>query len=319
MSYAWQAVAFGYIWLWTSSSLPILKTSDSFGSIVMILFGYFVSFFWTQQVITNIQHTIVASMIGTWWYTPTDANSCWDDGLNHALWHSLTYSFGSICMGSLLVALVQGLKYFLRSLRQSFDCCECLLDCCLSCLEDMVQYFNSWAYTNIGIHGDSYVTSGRSVMALFDKVGWDAIIHDELASVVLWFLKVTIALLTGFVGWWYVNVTDTSSYEPPDASGNSTRVFAQVLGTNDSDDDDANTVAFIASTMIGYFISSIMMELVHSAVHGVIVCLAEAPALFHYHHPQLADDLVVAWKECYPEECADEFLTTSENYAVVTC
>jgi len=318
MAYLWEIVAFGFIWLWMSSSMVVLlniapngddddvdsnTTSTSILKYTLYSSLYVVSFYWTQQCINSIQHTIVSSMIGTWWYTPTDANSCWDDGLNAALCHSMTYSFGSICMGSLLVSILQFAKFMIRRLKQyrNLRWLMCCIQCCVNKLLSVMEYFNSWAFTYIGIHGDSYMTSGRNVMTLFEKVGWDHIINDELASVVLFSQKMTIALVTGFVGHWYVTTQED--------------VFVNLKVTTIEDDA---VMGFVAGAAIGYLIAAIMMELVHSAVHAVIVCLAEAPALFHYHHPALAEQLIDAWKDCYPDECADE-LTSYEEHAVVTC
>ena len=115
---------------------------------VWIVFLYLLSFFWTEQIINNLQHTIVASMIGTWWYNPTDANFCWDDGLNRSICHSLTYSFGSICFGSLLAGVVQALKWVHRiSSRPTNRCARCItacIDCILSCVQEAIEYFNKW-------------------------------------------------------------------------------------------------------------------------------------------------------------------------------
>lgn len=54
---------------------------------------------------------------------------------------------------------------------------------------------------------------------------------------------------------------------------------------------------------------SIMMELVSSAISAVIVCFAEAPATFQKNHPELCSDMLSAWKDAYPDECADDFDT----------
>jgi len=209
-------------------------------------------------------------------------------------------------MGSLFVSLVQCIKYVVQTIKKNScengiaRCFMCCIECCLNQLIFVMEWFNSWAYTYIGIHGTSYMTSAKNVMTLFDKVGWDAIVHDELVSVVLFLQKITIALLTGFVGYWYVTTQEDVFKNTP---------FL---------DEEDEVVGFVVGAGIGYLVSAILMELVHSAVHGVILCLAESPALFQFHHPLLAADIMEAWKDCYPDECADE-LTSYEEHAVVTC
>ena len=145
VSYCLEVVAFGWLILWVDSCGASMDTQGWW-----MVFVYLLSLFWTEQVINNLQHTIVSSVIGTWWYKPTDANFCWDDGLNRAICHSLTYSFGSICFGSLLASIVQAIKWTHRLASQGTNrCARCIagcIDCILSCIQDMIEYFNKWYF-----------------------------------------------------------------------------------------------------------------------------------------------------------------------------
>eukprot|EP00977_Amphora_coffeiformis_P009555 scaffold2204_cov166-Amphora_coffeaeformis.AAC.15 len=288
LAYVLEVVAFGWLILWIDAAGAGMS-GEGWG----MVFLYLLSFFWTQQVINNLQHTIVSSMIGTWWYNPTDANSCWDDGLNAAVCHSLTFSFGSICFGSLLAGIVQALKYLHRMVAsQENRCGKCVtacIDCILSCIQDAVEYFNKWAFTFVGIHGDSYIGSGKQVMALFKQRGWSSLVGDVLADAVMFTMKISVAILTALAGWWLVNKDDD--------------IFVGV-GVSAEDDD---AIGFVAGGLIGYIVSSIMMELVGSAVNAVIVCFAEAPDVFHNNHRELCDEMLKAWKRAYPDECEDDF------------
>jgi len=44
------------------------------------------------------------------------------------------------------------------------------------------------------------------------------------------------------------------------------------------------------------------MSVIASAVNTVIVCFAEDPAIFEVNHPQLSENLRVAWRSAYSEE-----------------
>lgn len=72
-----------------------------------IAFLFFVSLYWVAQVISNVVHVTVAGVCGTWWLHPTEANGCCSQAVRSSYWRSVTSSFGSICLGSLLVALIQ--------------------------------------------------------------------------------------------------------------------------------------------------------------------------------------------------------------------
>lgn len=56
-----------------------------------------------------------------------------------------------------------------------------------------------------------------------------------------------------------------------------------------------------------------MMELVNSAVSGVIVCFAEAPDVFQKNYPTLCSEMLKAWNEAYPDECSDDFESLKEQ------
>jgi hypothetical protein len=132
LAYGLEVVAFAWTVLWIDAAGANMSSHG-----FQIVFLYLLSFFWTHQVMNNLQHMIVASVLGTWWYTPSDANSFWDDGLSAALCHSLTFSLGSISLGSLLAGIAQALQWTHRwTASQSNRCGKCvtaMIDCILSC------------------------------------------------------------------------------------------------------------------------------------------------------------------------------------------
>jgi hypothetical protein len=76
----------------------------------------------------------------------------------------------------------------------------CILECLTRWLEDILDYFNQWAYVFVGIYGFSYLESGRSVIELFRARGWTSIVTNNLVGYVLGFVTFTVGLLTGIVG-----------------------------------------------------------------------------------------------------------------------
>jgi hypothetical protein len=123
--------------------------------------GFLLSLYWTSQVITNIFHTTIAGVVGTWWFTPEaerPVGGCC--GFNAAIYdswvRSTIYSFGSICLGSLLVAILQVLSVIVRLARQQRDddgnrrrensIVWCLLQFVVDHLEKLMEYINQWAF-----------------------------------------------------------------------------------------------------------------------------------------------------------------------------
>lgn len=111
---------------------------------------------------------------------------------------AITYSFGSICFGSLIVAIIQAAKEMVRQMRENGDgmlmCCAEFL---LGCIEWLVEYFNKWAFVYVGLYGYSFMTAGTNVMTLFRSRGWTTIITDNLIDNVLTMVSVGVGVLTG--------------------------------------------------------------------------------------------------------------------------
>ena len=79
-------------------------------------------------------------------------------------------------------------------------CLLCIVQCILNLLEDIIEYFNQWAYIFVGIWGLSYLESGKRVLELFEARGVTAIISNGLASYVLMNVVVFSGLVCGVCG-----------------------------------------------------------------------------------------------------------------------
>jgi Plasma-membrane choline transporter. len=123
----------------------------------------------------------------------------------------MTTSFGSICFGSLLVAIIQALRQIAEQARQNDDVGQllaCCIDCILSCIQSIIEYFNKWAFVYVGVYGYGYCEAGKSVIQLFKDRGWEAVIADDLVGMVLFFLSLIVGLVTAGVGVVLVKTTD---------------------------------------------------------------------------------------------------------------
>ena len=110
----------------------------------MVWVGFLISLYWTLQVIRNVFHTTVAGTIGTWWFLPHEASSCCSRGMRDSWWRSMTYSFGSIALGSLIVAILETLRAILRGTARNrrAGILRCIAQCILLWLERIMEYFN---------------------------------------------------------------------------------------------------------------------------------------------------------------------------------
>lgn len=250
-----------------------------------VSFLFFLSYYWTQQVLSNTVHVTTAGVIGTWWFAPDEASTCCSKAIGDSFSRATTYSFGSICFGSLIVAFVQALRALNHQLRGNEDAqlLVCIIDCILACIESIIEYFNKWAYVYVGLYGYSYLDAGKNVITLFQNKGWTTIITDDLAENVLFMMSFVIALITGAVGLIVANLDQN--------------LFAN-LGA-----EDPASIGFLVGFLIGFVLASILMSVVASAVNTVIVCFAEAPRELEVNHPQLSMEMRNTWRQAWPNEC----------------
>lgn len=193
---------------------------------------------------------------------------------------SLTTSFGSICFGSLIVAIIQAVKEMVRSMRENGDSfIICCAECLLGCLESLVEYFNKWAYVYVGLYGMSFMEAGSNVMTLFRNRGWTSIIADMMVDTVLMMVSVGVGAITALVA-----------------------VIVGAMTVTSGSDSSILVIAGLVGFILGYGMAATLFSIVSSAVNTVIVCYAEAPNEFQANHPQLSNQMRDAWRRAFPQE-----------------
>lgn len=123
-SYWFMLTVVGIYQAWYSSSSNNSKLNCA---MVFLVFSYY----WTSQVIAYVTHVTLAGIFATVYFL--------NDGVKHPIWGSakraLTTSFGSICFGALLMALINMIRYFLAIARSNTDNAACaFLICIIQCI-----------------------------------------------------------------------------------------------------------------------------------------------------------------------------------------
>lgn len=250
----------------------------------MVVVAFLLSYYWTAEVSKNILHVTVSGVVSTWYFSPDEAAQFYSQAVADSLLRATTYSLGSICLGSLLTAILQVVYHLLTSARREHRgnaMLLCVLECIVGFLERIVTYFNKWSYTYIAIYGYDYLTAGQKVMNLLRQKGWTAIINDDLIVRVLGLLSLVIGGITGCLGMALANLKPT---------------WVEEFGTS------STAISFLVPFLIGTSVSYILLSVVASAVDTIIVCFAEAPIDLERHHPVFYAQLVQAWRLVYPGE-----------------
>lgn len=240
---------------------------------------FLLSFYWTHQVLRNCVRATVAGVVGTWWFSPRDAAACCSTAVAGSFARATTYSLGSICFGSLVVAVLNVVRDALRRSQQRNSLLHCVAAFLLAYIEWLVEYFNKWAYIYVGLYGYSYMEAGQRVIALFKARGWETIIADNLVNRLLGITSLAIGLVTGLCS-----------------------LFAAFLVEEFEAKEGWLGIGFGVGFAMGLLVAGIFMGLLSSAVDGIIVCYAEAPGELEENHPAMAREMSQTWAAAWGEE-----------------
>lgn len=246
------------------------------GLIVFITFAMY----WISEVLKNIIHTTISGVYGSWYFC---SNNFPKGATRGALKRSLTYSFGSISLGSLIVAIINFFRHLCSvAQRQSaedgnivgviFFCC---LGCMIGLLDWAVQFLNRYAFSYIALYGKSYVDAAKDTWKMIKDRGIDALVNECLIGPVLTMGATFIGYFCALLAYLYLVFT-APAYN---ANGGYTPVV----------------VAF--SFLIGLQVCNIFTTPLNSGINTIFVAMAWDPEVMIRDHPDLYHQMV----QVYPE------------------
>ena len=240
----------------------------NYGVLVFLVF----SIYWTAQVLENISHVTISGVFASYYFLEGSGRDNRNPTLR-SLKRALTWSFGSICFGSLIIAIFQTIRFMIRSAQSNDNAfVRACADCILGCIQNLIEYFNTYAFAEVAIYGKGYVAAAKDTWALIKSFFIDAIINDNLIGSVLGFGTLLVAIITGMAGY-FLGV-----------------YFLQdVVG----DARDANLIIItILAVLFGGALMFIGTSVIRSGVVATFVCLAEDPAALARTKPELYNQIV---------------------------
>lgn len=183
----------------------------------LILFAIFCGYYLTE-VIKNVIHVTISGVYGSWYYCSKSDQGMPKHAAMSSFRRAVTYSLGSISLGSLIVSIINFIRQILSVLqqdaRQSGDTLAtvllCFVQCCFGVLDWLVTYFNHYAYSYIALYGKAYVPSAKATWKLMQTRGIDAMVNDSLIGSVLSFGASFVAYAAALVAYCFLKYTDPS-------------------------------------------------------------------------------------------------------------
>merc|ERR1719474_1426060 len=145
----------------------------------------------------------------------------------------------------------------------------CIALCILNCIENLMRWFNKYAFAQVAIYGTNFMDSGKRTWDLFMNRGISALINDDLSG-----LALICGAFLGFIVSGGVSVAISYAFYGEDDS-----IYLHLL-------------LGIVGGFLGYCIVVIILMTVSSGVVAVFVCFAEDPAAGRQNRPEDYNRLV---------------------------
>ena len=98
---------------------------------------------------------------------------------------AMTYSLGSICLGSFIIAVIKTLKALARAAEQQargenrnavVEVLFCCLMCIINCIESWAQFITEYAYCHVAIFGKPFMQAAKDT---WNMIFGNACVHGS--------------------------------------------------------------------------------------------------------------------------------------------
>jgi hypothetical protein len=244
------------------------------GLVVFVTFAMY----WFSEWLKNTVHTTVAGVYGSWYFWSRAPGGIPKGATRGAFKRATTYSFGSISLGSLIIAIVNFMRQAC-SVAQRQEAANgnivgsiavWILGCFIALLDWLVTIFNRYAFCHIALYGKAYVPAAKDTWTMLKDRGIDALINDCLIGPVLTMGSVFVSYLCALLAYLDLQVTKPSY--------NSDGQFTAVI------------MAF--SFVIGLQICQIFLTPIGSGVDTIFVAMGWNPEVMIRDHPDLYQRMI---------------------------
>lgn len=244
------------------------------GLIFTILFLNFAGLY-IIDVMKNSMHVTIGGIYGTWYYlNSTFTGMPNNEGLG-SFKRAMTYSFGSVCFGSLFVVFFQIWAIFAMIGDKQVGIVGKFFDVVLKIVGLCVGYFNLYAYSYVSLYGVDMVRSASSTLKFFKQRGLQAILNDSIISAALGFYCLIASLLSLLITCVYL------------------AIIRAIFGL-----DDAVYLPLAGySFLVTFNITSILIITIVSGSSVFFFALNKDPAVFQESYPFEFQEI----SRCYPK------------------
>lgn len=185
----------------------VLTSVESYKESSMLRLYYFIfGTLWCHTLICALGIFIVASSVCMWYYNH-GANSELDSPVSRSLKMALRYHLGSLAFGAFILALVKFMQLMVEVFKKQAEaagggankCFEYVMNCvqcCLQCVERIVQFINETAYIQIAIRGKNFCYAAKDGFDIVWSNGMRYLIVAGVGGIMMFIGRVSIAVGT---------------------------------------------------------------------------------------------------------------------------
>jgi hypothetical protein len=276
------------------------STGKVVGLIVFITFAAY----WITEVIKNVIHVTISGVYGSWYFCSQKPGGVPRGATSGAFKRAMTYSFGSISFGSLVVAIIQFLRQICsvwaaeeRSSGNIFGIIiSCFVGCFVNFLDWLVEFINEYAFSYIALYGKAYIPAAKvrplsisfssfinitpqDTWRMLRSRGIDALVNECLINPVLTMGSVFVAYVCALIAYLYIELTKPAY--------NSTGGYTPVV--------------MIVAFLLGLQICNIFLVPIKSGLATFFVAMAFDPEVLEKEFPELYGKMVAVYPKV--QEC----------------
>lgn len=260
-----------------------VKLNDIHFSRRDLLFYDLFGFLWTMGFINAVGYMIVAFVTIFWYYSDLDDSkkAAPDNSVRKAIWWTLRYHVGTLAFGSLIIAIIQFIRFMMNYLykqskalqeNQAAKVIMCIANCIMACFERIVNVISKNAYILTAITNKAFCCAAKDAFNLIVDNALTIFLLNMIVEFVMLFGKLVVVAGSVLVGYCLMKYGDL-------APGVETYIFPLIL------------IAFAA-----YFIAVLFFSVYSVAVDANFVCYnqdrkANAGTGLYYVPKELEDQI----------------------------
>ncbi|KAJ3451113.1 protein pns1 [Anaeramoeba flamelloides] len=225
-------------------------------------------YYWVSTTITNVVHVTCCGVFGNYYFLKGEMP---EDPTMKSFKRATTKSFGSICFGSLVIAIIKTIRAMVRSQRNSNNgVARCIALCILACIEWIAEWINAYALVHVAVYGKGYIKCAKATFRMLKQRGVMALINDDLIGKVLVCAGIISGIIVGIVSMAMIYIKYSNIW-----------------------------IAFIfafVGLLIGIFVTITAFSVVSSGVMTYFVLFAEAPSAMKHVDKKLYKKFMKSYK-----------------------